>query len=181
MTKQQFFIYFLVGIMVFSAIGTGLLLLTQSDTTTPETVTEADETQQVCQPSADVATYPGDPVGEWPTTAPAATELQTTDLRAGNGVAAAVGNCITVHYRLSLNDGTPIEGNNTFENGQPIAFELLPGALIEGWIQGIPGMLEGGVRRLVVPPALGYGSAERPGIPADSTLIFDVELVKVEF
>jgi len=178
-TKQQLFIYFLVGIMVFSALGTGLLLLTQG--TSNNSTSQTDEAQQVCQASADVANQPGNPAGEWPTTSPDVTELQITDLRVGTGQAAAVGNCITVHYRLSLSNGTPIEGNDTFESGQPIAFELSPGGLIEGWIQGIPGLQEGGVRRLVLPPDMAYGAAERPGIPANSTLIFDVELLKVEF
>src|SRR5690606_23628854 len=97
------------------------------------------------------------------------------------GEAAQLGNCITVHYRLSLADGTPVEGNDTFSSGQPIAFELVSGGLIEGWIQGIPGLKEGGFRRLLVPAELAYGDSQRSGIPAGSDLIFDVELVKIEF
>lgn len=108
-------------------------------------------------------------------TAPA--DLQVTDLREGTGEAVQLNDCITVNYRLFLSDGTPVAGNDTFTSGSPIAFELVQGGLIEGWIKGIPGMKVGGMRRLVIPPSLAYGETERSGIPANSTLIFDIELL----
>jgi FKBP-type peptidyl-prolyl cis-trans isomerase len=186
MKRDQIVIFVLVGIMLFSAVATGLLLLAQGDGSDDATqlsqtqTTEAD--QPVCEASAEVAMQVGKPEGEWPTTVTSPVDaLQQIDLRVGDGVSADIGNCITVHYRLSLADGTPIEGNDTFVEGTPIAFELNAGSLIEGWVQGIPGMQEGGFRRLIVPSALAYGDTERPGIPAGADLIFDVELVKVEY
>jgi FKBP-type peptidyl-prolyl cis-trans isomerase len=186
MGRDRIIIFVLVGVMLFSAVATGLLFLSQSDSTDNQQASQTGQSEtdesQVCQASPDVAAQPGAAEGEWPATAASPlSSLEITDLREGEGAEAALGNCITVHYRLSLADGTPIEGNNTFEDGSPIAFELAEGSLIEGWIQGIPGLKEGGFRRLLVPAELAYGQTERPGIPAGSDLIFDVELVKIEF
>lgn len=185
MKSDRVIIFSLVGVMLFSAVATGLLFLAQTDDQTPPNNSPAADSgeQRICEASAEVANQPPDPEGEWPTTVETPIDsLQILDLRNGSGRAAAVGNCITVNYRLSLADGTPVDGNDTFESGDgPIAFELLEGSLIAGWVEGIPGLKEGGLRRLLVPASLAYGPNERPGIPADSDLIFDVELVKVEY
>lgn len=183
--KDRAVIFVLIGVMVFSAIATTLLFVAanNSDSETADTSRQAEEQAlPTCEPSPDVVNQAGNPAGDWPAEVENATELAIVDLREGTGVAAEIGNCISVHYRLALADGTPVEGNDTFEAGAgPIAFELNTGGLIEGWIQGIPGLKEGGLRRLVVPPVLAYGETERNGIPAGSTLVFDVELVKVEY
>ena len=186
MGRDRIIIFVLVGVMLFSAGATGLLFLSQSDSTADQRASQTDQAEtdasQVCQASSDVAAQSGVTEGEWPTTAASPlSSLEITDLRQGEGEGVALGNCITVHYRLSLADGTPIDGNNTFEDGSPIAFELAEGSLIDGWVQGIPGLKEGGFRRLMVPAELAYGDTERTGIPAGSDLIFDVELVKIEF
>lgn len=183
--KDRVLIFVLIGVMVFSAVATTLIFVAanNSDSETADTSQNPqEETMPICEPSAEVANQVGQPAGEWPVQVDEATELIAKDLREGSGVAAEVGNCITVHYRLALADGTAVAGNDTFATGAgPIAFELVDGGLIAGWIQGIPGMKEGGLRRLVVPPSLAYGETERDGIPAGSTLVFDVELVKVEY
>lgn len=189
--KDKVIIYVLVGVMVFSAVSVGLVFLTSDDGANNQDQTAQNEPaessdQQLCQapaaPSAEVASQVGSPAGEWPISVDPAEELQVIDLREGSGQAAEIGDCLSVHYRLSLADGTPVEGNDTFAaGGGPISFELSEGSLISGWVTGLPGLQEGGVRRLILPPSLGYGETERPGIPANSTLVFDVELVKVEF
>lgn len=107
-------------------------------------------------------------------------ELQITDTVVGTGETAKLNDCITVNYRLSLIDGTIVSGNDTFTTGNPIAFDLVEGGLIEGWTKGIPGMKVGGLRRLVVPASQGYGDRGTSGIPANSTLIFDVELLDIK-
>lgn len=186
MKRDRIIIYVLVGVMLFSAVATGLLFLAQNDPQSADdqtaAQTEADQ-PPVCQPADEVANQTGQPAGEWPTTAQSPVEsLQILELREGSGQAAALGNCITVHYRLSLADGTPVEGNDTFDGASPpISFELVEGSLIAGWVEGIPGLKEGGVRRLIVPAELAYGEVERTGIPSGSDLIFDVELVNIEY
>jgi FKBP-type peptidyl-prolyl cis-trans isomerase len=62
----------------------------------------------------------------------------------------------------------------------PFSFQLGAGKVIAGWEQGVPGMLVGGKRTLTVPPSLGYGTTAQSGIPANSTLIFDIELLSVQ-
>jgi FKBP-type peptidyl-prolyl cis-trans isomerase len=179
--KDRAIIFVLIGALLFSAVATTLYFVADNSTP-PEETAQTEEQVQACEPSAEVASQAGKPAGEWPIEVEPATELEIIELREGTGAAAAIGNCITVHYRLALADGTPVAGNDTFETGTgPISFELTAGGLIEGWIQGIPGLKEGGLRRLIVPPSLAYGEAERNGIPANSTLVFDVELVKVEY
>jgi FKBP-type peptidyl-prolyl cis-trans isomerase len=193
MRKQQLVLIFLVGVMTFSAVASGLLLLTANDEElnlpneevlgdTANAENDLEIEPEVCNTSEDALTNPGNPAAEWPISLDDKLEsLEVEDFREGTGREAAVGDCISVHYRLALANGEEIEGNNTFDElGSPISFDLIPGGLIDGWIEGIPGMKEGGFRRLLVPADLAYGDTERPGIPAGSDLIFDVELVKIE-
>ncbi|MDX1766368.1 MAG: FKBP-type peptidyl-prolyl cis-trans isomerase [Candidatus Saccharimonadales bacterium] len=189
MKRDRIIIFALVGAMIFSALATGLLFLTADeaeDALLEQAIAEQSEQQDQapvgCAVSAESQQNAGTPTGDWPATIDEKlSELVVEDIVEGTGQAVQLGDCISVHYRLSLADGTPVSGNNTFEDlGEPIAFELFTGSLIDGWVQGIPGMKEGGYRRLLVPSDLAYGSDTRPGIPGDSDLIFDVELVKIE-
>lgn len=185
---QRIIIIFLVVVMLFSAFATGLLLIIDSskevDVATDDTNSQlqdpAAETEQ-CQGSEEGMTKQGNPVGPWPYKTDKVTELVKEDLREGEGPEAKVGDCLVVHYRLALADGTPIAGNDTFEQGSPFPLDLLEGQLIQGWIVGIPGMKTGGVRRLVIPSELGYGDdASNPSIPPGSTLVFEIELVEIQ-
>lgn len=189
MKRDQIVIFVLVGLMTFSAVASGLLLLTNSggsanrnDDLASQQETEGEPPVPECKSSEDALAATGTPMGDWPTTLDSPlTKIEIVDLREGNGAELKLGDCISVHYRLSLANGTPVAGNNTFEDpGQPIAFELVTGGLIAGWTEGLPGMKEGGYRRLHVPADKAYGANERPGIPANSDLIFDVELIKIE-
>lgn len=121
-----------------------------------------------------------------PPTAPAPA-LLVTDLVSGIGDEALPGMIVIVHYAGWLYDsnapdfrGRPFDSSR--ERGQPFSFPLGGGRVIRGWEQGIPGMKVGGLRRLVIPPALGYGSRNigNGTIPPDSTLLFEVELLAVE-
>ena len=109
-----------------------------------------------------------------------ATELQIIDEVAGTGASAAAGDSVTVNYVGSLTNGTVFDASaNHGTTG--FTFSLGAGQVIKGWDQGIAGMKEGGKRKLVIPASLAYGNqAVGNVIPANSTLIFEVELLKVQ-
>jgi FKBP-type peptidyl-prolyl cis-trans isomerase len=110
-----------------------------------------------------------------------------TDLVNGIGDEALPGMIVIVHYTGWLYDPTApdLRGrqfDSSRERGQPLSFPLGGGRVIRGWEQGIPGMKIGGLRRLVIPPALAYGDRAigNGAIPPDSTLLFEIELLAVE-
>ncbi|XP_059622421.1 peptidyl-prolyl cis-trans isomerase FKBP2 [Phlebotomus argentipes] len=89
------------------------------------------------------------------------------------------GDLVHMHYTGTLEDGTVFD--SSLDRGQHFTFTLGSGQVIKGWDQGLLGMCEGEKRRLVIPPELGYGKrAMGDKIPASSTLIFEVELHKIE-
>lgn len=101
--------------------------------------------------------------------------LQVIDLVEGTGKEVQAGDIVMVDYVGALAaDGTIFEATLGRE---PATFGL--DGVIEGWGQGIPGMKEGGKRRLIIPAEMAYGDQERPSIPANSPLVFDVSLLAV--
>jgi FKBP-type peptidyl-prolyl cis-trans isomerase FkpA len=113
------------------------------------------------------------------------TSLQVTDTRVGTGAEATNGRTLTVHYTGWLyNQNAPGNKGSQFDSsagGQPFQFVLGAGRVIRGWDQGLVGMRVGGLRTLAIPPSLGYGSAgSPPAIPANASLVFDVELLNVQ-
>ena len=107
-----------------------------------------------------------------------------TDLRVGTGDGAESGDTLTVHYTGWLYDGTKTDQKGlqfeTNVGGSPFPFVLGIGDVIAGWDQGLIGMQVGGIRRLVIPPALAYGDVRRGPIPPNSTLIFEIEVIAIE-
>ncbi len=112
------------------------------------------------------------------------TSYSQTDLRVGTGAEAVNGRSLIVHYTLWLYDpaGAEQKGRQleTSAGGQPFPFVLGAGGVIAGWAQGVPGMRAGGVRRLIIPPALAYGSAGWGSVPPNATVVFDIELLSVQ-
>lgn len=101
-------------------------------------------------------------------------ELNTIDVREGSGDEVQPGDCVAaLYYGTLASDGSTFDGN--YDTGTPIEFSLT--GVIPGWTEGIPGMKVGGIRRLEIPANLAYGQAERPGIPANSDLVFEVEIL----
>ena len=97
----------------------------------------------------------------------------------GTGAEAVVGKKITVNYSGTLTDGTKFD--SSYDRGTPFSFNLGAGEVIKGWDQGFAGMKVGGKRKLTIPSDLAYGPNGIPGaIPGGATLIFEVELLKVE-
>ncbi|MFA5745169.1 MAG: FKBP-type peptidyl-prolyl cis-trans isomerase [Candidatus Paceibacterota bacterium] len=108
------------------------------------------------------------------------TELQMTDEIIGTGTVAAAGDTVTVQYVGTLTDGTVFDASEK-HSADGFTFNLGAGQVIKGWDQGVAGMKEGGKRKLVIPASLAYGDhAVGNIIPANSTLIFEVELLKVQ-
>lgn len=107
----------------------------------------------------------------------AVTELQIIDKEVGTGAAVQPGATVTAHYTGALcKNGVIFQSSHDI--GQPITFPL--DGVIEGWQQGVPGMKVGGWRRLVIPASMAYGdSSPAPNIPANSDLVFDIELMSV--
>ncbi len=99
-------------------------------------------------------------------------------LQEGSGPEAKEGNVATVHYTGTFIDGSVFDSSVT--RGEPFAFTLGGNRVIAGWEQGVLGMKVGEKRRLTVPYTLGYGEAGYGPIPAKSTLMFDIELLKID-
>ncbi|MGE5361851.1 MAG: FKBP-type peptidyl-prolyl cis-trans isomerase [Bacteroidales bacterium] len=116
-----------------------------------------------------------------PSTAPTFTK---TDIRDGSGAAAATGNTLTVNYTGWLYDATkPEQKGLVFDTSlgrSAFTFVLGGQQVIAGWDQGLVGMKVGGLRRLIVPPSMAYGSTRVSRIPPDATLVFEVELLDVK-
>ena len=105
--------------------------------------------------------------------------LRYIDLTEGTGASPAPGKTVTVNYTGTLEDGTKFD--SSYDHGQPYSFPIGRGAVIKGWDEGLMDMKVGGKRRLIIPPALGYGAmGSPPKIPANATLIFEVELLDVK-
>ena len=108
------------------------------------------------------------------------TQLMMKDDVVGTGAVATAGDSVTVNYVGALTNGTVFDASAN-HGSAGFTFTLGAGQVIKGWDQGVAGMKEGGKRTLLIPASLAYGSqAVGDAIPANSALIFQVELVKVQ-
>lgn len=113
------------------------------------------------------------------------TSLQVSDRKVGSGATASPGRRVTVHYTGWLYDAKAADKHgqkfdSSRDSGEPFSFTLAARQVISGWDQGVVGMKVGGVRTLVIPSDLAYGSRGAAGaIPPNATLVFDVELLEV--
>jgi FKBP-type peptidyl-prolyl cis-trans isomerase len=104
--------------------------------------------------------------------------LKYIELKAGDGKEAKAGNTVSVHYTGTFTDGKKFDSSR--DRDKPFEFELGAGMVIKGWDEGVAGMKEGGKRKLIIPSDLAYGPKGRGSIPGNSTLVFEVELLKVK-
>jgi len=105
--------------------------------------------------------------------------LKYVELKEGTGPAAKAGDKVSVHYTGWLKNGKKFD--SSVDRGEPFEFELGAGKVIKGWDEGVQGIKVGGKRKLIIPPALGYGQrgAGRV-IPPNSELIFEVDLLGIK-
>jgi FKBP-type peptidyl-prolyl cis-trans isomerase len=110
---------------------------------------------------------------------PAPNHLVVKNLITGSGKTAKAGQTVTVNYvGVLYKNGKQFD--SSWSRNQPFTTALSTSSVIKGWVQGVPGMKVGGRRELIVPPSLGYGrSGSPPTIPANSTLVFVIDLISV--
>ncbi len=126
------------------------------------------------------------PIGTLDTTPPSpsanavttASGLVYEDLQVGDGATVKSGDTVTVNYTGWLTDGTQFDSSIT--SGKTFDFTIGVRQVIAGWDEGVVGMKINGTRLLVVPPALGYGANANGSIPANSTLIFEVQVLAIK-
>jgi len=154
----------IIGLVIVVIIIVGAFLLINKSST--------------AQPSSQQANQTGTPG------ATSDTQVQAQEVSVGSGGAATPGSEVSVLYVGKLPDGTVFDSSQAHGN-QPLVFTLGAPGLIAGFQIGVNGMKEGGERLIAVPPSLGYGSQDvkdasgKVVIPANSTLVFDIKLVKV--
>lgn len=132
----------------------------------------------VVPPPPPPATGVAGPSGGPPTTLSGG--LIVKDVAVGTGPTVKNGDTVNVHYVGTFTDGKEFDSSRK-NAGSPFSFEVGAGRVIKGWDAGLLGMKVGGRRKLTIPPSLGYGSrGAPPTIPADSTLLFDIELISIQ-
>ena len=104
-------------------------------------------------------------------------KTQIEDFIVGTGPEAKAGDNVSVHYTGTLVNGTKFD--SSVNRDQPFEFPLGAGRVIKGWDVGVAGMKVGGKRKLTIPPEEGYGPRGRRRIGPNSTLVFEVELLKI--
>ncbi len=105
--------------------------------------------------------------------------LKFVDEVVGIGASPKTGQTVTVHYTGWLKDGKKFD--SSIDRGEPFDFKIGIGQVIKGWDEGVSTMKIGGKRKLIIPPQLGYGErGAGSDIPPGSTLVFDVELLRVK-
>ncbi len=107
-----------------------------------------------------------------------AENVKIEDIEEGTGPEVKSGDTVLMHYTGTLSDGTKFD--SSLDRNEPFETQIGVGQVIKGWDLGVPGMKVGGKRKLTIPPSLGYGDQATGSIPANSILIFDVELLEIK-
>lgn len=174
--RTRVFMGFLAGLFLFTSSAFTIAVIWQNSQSS-----SSSSDSQTNQSSDTTKTTPTPPKtsklsGFTPTSQPL-TKLQVIDIKKGTGAAVQAGATVTVDYTGALmKNGVIFDASSLHGGAQPVSLQQV----IAGWSQGIPGMKVGGTRRLLIPAALGYGSSAQTGIPANSDLVFDVTVHKID-
>jgi peptidylprolyl isomerase len=103
--------------------------------------------------------------------------LKYVELKVGDGDTAKTGDTVEVHYTGVFKDGKQFDSS---VGKDPLTFKIGTRGIIKGWNEGVPGMKVGGKRKLIIPADLAYGKEGRDGIPPNSELTFEIELLKIK-
>lgn len=123
----------------------------------------------------------GSDEGGTPTSPSANVPYSTTDLRVGTGAEATAGRAVVVNYSGWLYSTSAADNKGTLFDAGTFPFVAGSNQAIEGFSRGVVGMRVGGLRRVVIPPSMGYGAAgSPPRIPGNATLLFEIELTSVQ-
>lgn len=175
--SQQISILVIVGIFILVGIGLPVVsMFSSSSESKDESKSELDSSldeNQCGSKTPDPVAAKDVPGGDFKVDSDV-TELSITDIQQGTGDEVKEGDCVQALYHGTLaKTGEKFDGN--FDTGQ--AMEIPLSSVIEGWQKGVPGMKVGGIRRLIIPSEMAYKSQSSEKIPADSDLIFIVEVV----
>lgn len=167
--STRIIIWVIAIVMAVGSVGAYFLVMLQNNDTSgsKQTQTDASATDKQKEAPVDPTAYKVDGKVE---------KLEITDLKEGDGAEAKAGDTVKVHYKGTLAT-TGQKFDSSYDYGEPAEISL--SKVIVGWQEGIPGMKVGGKRRLVIPAEKGYGDQAQTGIPANSDLVFEVELLGV--
>jgi FKBP-type peptidyl-prolyl cis-trans isomerase/DnaJ domain len=170
-----------IGLVVVALVGLVLASLLSGDDnpaavsqptfTVPQTIAAPLPSQSPIEPPAN----PPEVSGQAQTTP---SGLQYIELQPGTGATPTTGQTVVANYTGWLSDGGQLF-DSSLSRTEPFSFVLGQGNVIKGWDEGFASMQVGTKRRLIIPADLAYGADGREGIPPNSTLIFDVELIEV--
>ena len=159
-------------VMAGGFVGSYFLIILNND----QAAQEQAQAQQSAQDELTKPTGSVDPTAY--TTKAKVSKLKIVDEVKGSGHAVKLGDSVKVHYKGTLAQ-SGVKFDSSYDRGEPIDLTIAEGSVIEGWVKGIPGMQVGGKRRLIIPSSLGYGSYGSYGIPPDSDLVFEIELLEI--
>ncbi len=171
--SQRIAIWVIAAVMTIGTLGAYFIVILENNNNKRDQEALTKTLQSKQQPDPTAYKVEGD-----------VTELKTEDLKVGEGTEAKAGDKIKVHYKGTIAQST-VKFDSSYDRGEPVELALQESkdgqqGVIKGWVEGIAGMKEGGKRRLIIPSDKAYGpQSPDPSIPANSDLVFEVELIKV--
>ena len=144
----------------------------------PTLAIPVDAAGKKCKAATDVPKKEGKPTVEMPAGELPPKKLVKEDLKVGDGAEAKKGDDIEVHY-VGIACSTGKQFDSTWDSDKPLEATLSEGGILQGWVDGIPGMKVGGRRQLTIPSDLAYGPAGQGDIAKNEALVFVIDLLKV--